>query len=446
MVRNAIQTNYYGMKSEEGQNPYTGFVSYQHFRNDRLYSDIVVRPENNMTETENVEGYPVPDHVPQNGWGEGFYPDTTVAYIRILWKEFEPEQGEYNYAFIEDILSKAKKCGQTVMLRLMAHSTRASDDVPEWLKALIPCPQRPEGMRVKESPTDPLFLVLFGKAIQKLGERFDDDPTLDVVDISLPGAWGEGYNLELYPGESLKELIDIYTTVFKKTHLIGQCSAPELVNYANETKPVGWRGDGFGNGYHIHEFYPNAEREMSELWKNAPVSFESYWWLGEWKRRGWDLDEIIELSLKWHISTFNAKSLPIPEEWQEKIKYWIGRMGYHFSVDYFKYPDRASASDVLEFEMCIINSGVAPIYNYIPFRLKVSGEDKVHVFDTSIDIRKWLPGKVNEEFSITLPDDILVGEYDIEVGICGDDTPMVYLCTDAVRNGKFYKIGKLEII
>ena len=120
---------------------------------------MIVRPENKMRETENLEPYPVPDYVPQNGREEGYYPDSTVAYIRILWKEFEPIQGEYHYEVIEDILKKADECGQTVMFRLMPHSTRAEDDVPDWLRSIIDCPVRPEGARLKDSPKDPLSLM-----------------------------------------------------------------------------------------------------------------------------------------------------------------------------------------------------------------------------------------------------------------------------------------------
>ena len=171
-----MKVNHFNYKEERGQNPYIGFTSFQHFRNDPLYSDIVVKPENNMRETEDVEPYPVPAHVPQNGREEGFYPDSTVAYIRILWKEFEPVQGEYHYEVIEDVLRKADECGQTVMFRLMPHSTRAEDDVPDWLREIVDCPIRPEGDRLKDSPKDPLYLELFGKAWEKIAEKYDDDP------------------------------------------------------------------------------------------------------------------------------------------------------------------------------------------------------------------------------------------------------------------------------
>jgi len=38
------------------------------------------------------------------------------------------------------------------------------------------------------------------------------------------------------------------------------------------------------------------------------------------------IDDIIEKTLAWHISTFNTKSIPIQYELQEKMEYWLSRM------------------------------------------------------------------------------------------------------------------------
>ena len=105
----------YRYRVEEARNPYAGFMSFQHFRGEKLYSDIVVTPEAGMTETERVECYPVSRDAEENGRDEGYYPDTTVAYIRILWKEFEPERGQFDYGKIEDIINQAKQHGQTLI-------------------------------------------------------------------------------------------------------------------------------------------------------------------------------------------------------------------------------------------------------------------------------------------------------------------------------------------
>jgi len=438
-----MKTNYFKYKAEEGQNPYTGFMSFQHFRGENLYSDIVVKPENRMTETETVECYPISADARDEGRGEGWYPDSSVAYIRFLWKEFEPEQGVYNYDFVESIINDARSHKQTLIIRLIAHSTRAVDDLPEWLKALIPCPERPPMERVKDSPTDPLFMELFLKAVTALGRRFDSNPWLDAVDISLPGAWGEGHKLELYPDDLFKTIVDVYADAFPTTQLFTQICRPELIEYAKKYTNVGWRGDGLGSPYHTSEYYPPfIEKMPPDQWKVAPISFESFWWMCEWQRKGWEIDSIIEKTLEWHISSFNPKSMPIPYDWMEKCEYWISRMGYHFTIDSASFPE--TVSDRLDLTLKINNVGCAPIYKPLPLILRLTGNGKSYEFKQACDVRKWLPGEHTETLTASL-ENIPDGNYNVEIGIVSPHADVVYFATDAPRNGGFYEVGKITV-
>lgn len=445
MLKAPTKTNRFEYRIEEGHNPYIGFMSFQHFRGEKLYSDIVVKPENKYTETERVECYPVSPDAEENGRAEGYYPDNTVVYIRVLWKEFEPQRGVYNYDFIQGILDEAKAHKQTLIFRLMAHSTRACDDVPEWLKSMIPCPERPPMMRIKDSPTDPLFMELFLEAVTKLGERFDSDPWFDAIDISLPGSWGEGHKLELYPDDLFKTIVDTYAAAFPNTQLFTQVSRPELIEYAKKYTNVGWRGDGLGHPPHTAEYYPPRVAKMPDQWKLAPVSFEAYWWLGEWQRKGWDLDSIIDKTLEWHISSFNPKSIPIPYDWQDKCEYWISRMGYHFTLDSVAYPEAASAGDLLSILLSVENVGVAPAYKKMPLIVRLKKGEAVHDFVQTADITKWLPGKHTELLTAVLPEDIASGEYDLEIGIKSIHSDIVYLATNAERDEGFYKVGRINV-
>ena len=184
---------------------------------------------------------------------------------------------------------------------------------------------------------------------------------------------------------------------------------------------------------------------MKDRWKIAPVSFEAYWWLGEWKRQGWDIDEIIEKTLEWHISSFNAKSIPIPYEWEEKVKYWISKMGYHFMIKEFSFPKAAQISDEIRLDLKIENVGVAPIYKDLPLVVRLKNEEDSVTFETDIDIRKWLPGETENAIAFALPKDILPGKYDIEIGIYSDIIPMIYFCTDARQDGAYYVVGDITI-
>ena len=426
-------------------NPYIGFTSFQHFRNEALYSDCIVGHHGIAgCETEDYECYPVTEGVEELGRLQGFYPDTTVAYIRILWKEFEPKRGEYNYDIIEKVLEKAREKGQTVMFRLMPHSTCERDDVPDWLKEIMPCPNRPKGMRVKDSPTDPRYLKLFGKAIEKIGERFDSNPTLDCMDVSLGGSWGEGH--QGFPPEAEKALMDIYLRVFKNTKLLGQIGNPEMLNYIGATRPIGWRGDGTGSPKHMKELFPEYKsKHDKEFWKTAPVSFESYWWITEWERHGWDIDSIINDTLNWHVSTFNNKSFPIPNSLKPNIERWLKKMGYRFVINEISHANDCLKGEKLTIKLNVSNVGVAPIYNKIPFNVKLKNNSEELVVKTDIDITKWLPGSYEESIEVIIPTTLASGEYLIEVSINGENLPTVNFANDIERDGEYFILSLINI-
>ena len=436
---------YFRYKKESRQNPYIGFTSFNRFGNETLYSDCVVgRTGPAGCETEPYECYPVPEGVEENGKTQGFHPNTSVAYIRSLWKEFEPEMGEYNYAFIQDILDKARANGQTVIFRLMPHSTCARDDVPDWLKKIMPCPERPDGKRVKDSPKDPRYLKLFGKAIERLGEKFDRDETLDCIDVSLGGAWGEGS--QDFAAKDMEELMDIYIRVFPNTKLIGQFVNAYLIGYIREKREIGWRADGLGNPKHMNEIYPEKFPMLpKDIWKTSPVSFESYWWISEWYRQGWDIDKIISLTLKNHVSTFNTKSFPIPFELKDKIDGWTEKMGYHFVINYVDAEENAARGDKYAVTVAVENAGVAPIYDRLPLFIRLKSDRFEKKFKTDTDVRKWIEGEYIETLSFVVPEETPVGEYRLEIRIGGDGKPSVVFATDAEQDGDYSVLTTVKI-
>lgn len=426
-------------------NPYIGFTSFQHFCGEALYSDCITgRSGIASCETENYECYPIPEGVEEKGREQGWYPDTTVAYIRILWKEFEPRQGEYNYEFIQSILDKAKEKGQTVMFRLMPHSTCERDDVPDWLKKIMPCPARPNGMRVKDSPTDPRYLKLFGAAVEKFGERFDSDPTLDCVDVSIGGAWGEGS--QDFPIEAMHALMDIYVKVFANTKLVGQFANDDLLNYIGAKRAIGWRADGTGSPRHMNELFPvYFKRLKKEFWKTGPVSFESYWWISEWKRQGWDIDAIIGQTLEWHVSTFNTKSFPIPYEWKDKIEKWLIKMGYRFVLTELECADEFAKDEDAKIIIKGKNAGVAPIYNRLPVTLRLTNGDENFDFATDVNVTDWLPGDFKETIQFRIPKRAKAGKYELSLAIGGGDYPVVTVANEGEHRNGYFVLGDITV-
>lgn len=436
-----VEKVFFDPTDEQLQNPYIGMVSFNHFRGERLFSS---------TGTKygwKKERYPIDPSVEQEGYREGWHPDTELAYFRFLWKDFEPADGQFNPAFIQGIIDQAIAHRQHLILRMVPHNTPPYEDVPDWLRAMIPCPERPLEERVKDSPAHPLFLERFARAVRAFGQFFDGHPVLHGVDIALTGAWGEGHGWTDYPLAQLHTLMDAYTESFPTTHLFGQICAPELNVYARKKRPIGWRVDGFGSPSLTWDYYPTHYEAMIDFWKDTPIACEAFWYMGEWKNQGWDIELLADQVVRWHISSFNNKSSAIPLEWYPAVQRMLQNMGYRFSLRRFFFPGSAAAGETLQGNMRMENRGNAPIYHRIPLRLRLKNEDHEIILPTDIDITQWLPGETIENFAVTLPRDLPAGSYEVQlcIGEKYPETPLVRLACNAPMDGEWYRMTPITI-
>lgn len=115
--------------------------------------------------------------------------------------------------------------------------------------------------------------------------------------------------------------------------------------------------------------------------------------------------EAIDQSLKWHISSLNAKSSPVPNEWWPQVNRWLNRMGYRFVLRKLTYPSKVKPGGKLRFTSWWENKGVAPCYR--PFRLafRLHSTEGDIVLVTEAEIRSWLPGDNLYDGTVNIPDD-----------------------------------------
>lgn len=393
------------------RNPHKGFTSFQRFEGDIL---------NDHWQAD--RGWMM-EHLPKDLFRleretAYYHPPASVAYFRIPWRVLEPREGEYDFSLIHRILAEAEARDQQVMLRFPPHDARPGDlDLPEWLKEKASLPERQIGDKL--TPDHPLYFERYNAFVRAVGTAFDGHGRISAVDVSLVGAWGEGAKIYNVPEAKWRPLVEAHTDSFRKTPLICQHNHPSSVSYANARRPVGFRADCLGN-MNIHMIGAYARRFSylpKDLWEKSPVAFESCWVMGHWFDMGWDLDFIIEQSLKWHISTFNAKSSPVPEEWRDKVEGWIKKMGYRFVLHRVDYPAEAGAGDYLHLGLWIENTGVAPLYHAYPLRIRLRGEGGVFGFETDADVRTWLPGDIIYDPIVPLPADLPAGTYSLEIGL-----------------------------
>ncbi|MBK8504600.1 MAG: DUF4832 domain-containing protein [Saprospiraceae bacterium] len=442
-------------------NPGIGFTTFQRFNGDTL----------NAGEGW-TEGFPI-DYQPFKGaLSTVGYPQTSIAYWRIYWKFLEPEMQKYRWDLIDQALDTAMRRGQKLMLRIAPYGTGPVTDVPEWYRQMVGDENDwNESKPVENWAVDPEnvnYSIYFGGLIQALGERYDGHPGFESVDISIVGAWGEGAGSELLTQKTREKLIDAYTDAFQKTPLITLLMDEKTNQYARSKRYVGWRVDCIGdlgfwaseqNGWtHMYDFYPQSiiTHGVKDDWQNAPISLEICGTFLRWRdQEGYqseDVRYIFDQSLKWHISSFNAKSSPVPLEWQSLVDDWLKKMGYRFVLRRFSYPESVKRNGKLPFETWWENKGVAPCYVKYPLAVRLRNPYHTTTLLTHADITTWLPGDNIYDDAVFVPADLPPGDYELEIALVSLPDrfnllphPEVKLAIADMKADGWYIMGKIVV-
>ncbi len=428
-------------------NPGIGFTTFQRFNGDRLNEGL-----------KWTEGFPIVYQEFKGSLENPNHPPTSIAYFRIYWKFVEPERGRYNWEMLDHALRTAHERKQTLMLRLAPYGTNKDNDVPDWYRAMVGDESAKKLIpKWRTDPEDARYARHYGDMVRAVGARYDGHPDLESVDLAIVGAWGEGADARRLSQPVREALVDAYLEGFRRTPLVMLLTDAKTNGYAIAKREVGWRVDclgdmgGFGNGLwsHMLDMYPQAiiNYGMADAWKKAPVSLEVCWVMQHWKNKGWDVDYIIDQSLKWHISSFNGKSSAVPEEWKPAVERWLNRMGYRFVLRKFTYPAAVAPMGKLAYTSWWENKGVAPCYRQFPLALRLKNAAHTEVMLTDADIRGWLPGDSVHDGAVFVPAGMPEGEYELAVGLVDAATraPKVKLAIEGMVEDGWYPMGKIRV-
>jgi len=447
-------------------NPGIGFMTFQRFNGDKSNEG-----------TGWTEGKPIVYQKFDGNLVTDDHPMTSIAYFRVYWRFLEPEMGNYNWEMIDFALKTAHERGQTLALRIAPYGrgTKINDDtdVPAWYRDMAGDKKNetlPSAIRV--DPEDPKYALYFGMMITELGKRYDGHPDFESIDLSIVGPYGEGGYSSKLSQKTRTALVNAYTDNFKKTPLIMLLTDEKTNKYGISQANVGWRVDCIGDlGFwaddkvkpgwtHMYDYYPQGiiNFGMKNAWEKAPVSLEVCGTIKSWKGekgtcqycQGYTVDDvnyIIDETLKWHISSFNAKSSGVPEEWKPLIDRWLKKMGYRFVLRSFSYPEFVAPGGKISFKSWWDNKGVAPIYKKFLLAIRLTNEIRTEVIATDANINSWLPGDNLFDDAIFVPWDMPSGLYQLQIGIVDHQShePKVKLAIEGRNTDGWYSIGKIEI-
>ncbi len=428
-------------------NPGMGIQTFQRFNGDRLNPGLEWSEEGPTSKLAPAPAQPD-------------FPKASIAYCRWFWDKIEPEAGKFNWEIVDRALDQAREHHQTLAIRLMPYDPR--HPLPEWYRnsgaRRANRPADKDGNIWQPDFTDPLYLKYWGELAAAAGARYDGHPDLDSVDISSIGYWGEGWSPYMPPFPYQKALIDIWLEAFRRTPLLMNFDEPQALTYGTE-HGAGWRLDCLGDmrltsdnkdfKAEMLTIYPQqvVRAGIQDVWQRSPVSLETCWVPGYWLKQGWDVDYILNQALRWHVTSLNVKSSPIPPAWKKNFEEFEKKMGYRFILRRLEYPKTAKAGQMMSVHMWWLNAGVAPVYREYWLALELRSAETNAVIRLPADVRKWLPGDAVFDETVYVPDYLKPGTYRLRVGLLDPRTeqPAMRIAIQGRDADGWYDMGPLGV-
>lgn len=413
---------------------------------------------------------------------------STVHYARWGWKVLEPRPGEIDYDLLDKVLAETRTADQRLAFRVMCCSTTAGRPYhPDWLKEvggriLAVDYGNQKGLTIPDLD-DAKVLDAHLDFIRRLGVRYDGHPDIDHIDLGTVGWWGEWHMSGSKAGrmptmDNRKKIIDAYVNAFGKTNLLMLIGGRECLTYAAE-RGAGWRADCLGdmggfskNWCHMRNAYPQLVQssDVQNVWKTAPVAWETCWEMRRWVKEDWSLRYIFNYALALHGSYINNKSAPLPEgeNVRHEIERFLRRLGYRLVLKELRHPARVKKGTSLKLEMKWQNVGSAPCYG--PYRLAyklTDGREYAKTLIGNIAVDTWMPGSVDifaEEFlreppelppgdivevaeHIEISAEMPPGQYRLAIGVVHKDSsePIVRLAIKGKAKDCWYPLSEVEV-
>jgi hypothetical protein len=426
------------------------------------------------------------------------FPGMDHLYLRLAWAFLEPEEGKYDWSYIDRIVEKYVPQGYQISFRISCKETGKLNEAvpteidgiryatPYWVvKAGAKGIERPEFGSASWTPDwdDPVFLEKLDRFHEAFAKKYDGKPWVRYVDVGSIGDWGEGHtwaSTRIPPTMSeIKTHIKLYLKHYKHSQLIvsddllastnSESEKRELLKFAVNSG-ISLRDDSpMVEGYMKNELGTWTVRHpefFSEVYKTMPTVFELEHY-GKVKSNGYWLG-------KNGADTIPSLHVSGAKVFREAMKLihptYIGFHGYlgewlndnpGFTVEmlnrcgYWYFPKSIGRVKLdgrkLMFEMEWLNKGVAPAYSSYRLNCKlIPADPSQKTIDFRISDsgnRNWMPGEITAHAYETSLQEKPKGEYWLAIQLFDSksERPVEIGLKTELKIDGYYKIQKITL-
>jgi len=418
------------------------------------------------------------------------FPGLSVIYLRIPWSYLEPEEGKFNWSYVDTPAQRWIDKGKRIAFRFTASETGMKYATPEWVHdAGAKGYFFKRGQIVEDGPCwepdfgGPVFLEKLENFLKAAAERYDGNPNVDFVEVGSLGVWGEGHTYgstrKNYPFEILKKHIDLHVKYFKQTLLIANDdfsyqeidyetwqemlntdaykNFPEsrIIAYALK-KGLGLRDDSILVLAPPRHYFRDGMAQA--FWHTVPVIVESEHYGSSKKRNAWGDGSMFVQSVEdYHASYASIHWWPreFLEEQRQIINEMNMRLGYRLFPVEISWQKEGEIDKSIEFAMKWSNKGAAPCYpgGFIAVTVKDDKGGITGVFvNQSFNVKSLDVGPVGNppiqeiQSTFSFPENMPKGTFEVFISVGTiDGTPVIALPLPDNDGQRRYKIGKISI-
>lgn len=394
------------------------------------------------------------------------FPGLNHLYLRFDWGDIEKQEGVLDWSYIDSIMERWGALGYRFSLRVCTYEgdPNARFATPEFVYKAGAKGYSLSGGRLEPDYGDPIFLDKLSAFMAKVGEKFNGDPRIEMIDVGTFGTWGEGHTangtMKIYPSWVLKKHIDMTVDNFPDTHVLfnddivnsrwpgGIEDNLELLNYA-VSKKLGLDEDGVCVSCYSDKTTYNTLRTpwmFDMFWKNGPIvlEFEHY----DMVRKAVFKDgfPFLDAMMRTHATFAGFHGYPRP--WLERepwfTQYCANRLGYWYFINGISTTGLTADGDN-EIKLYFENRGFGKCYEKYAVKAELRGADGSRSeFCVECDNRDWLPGSTVVSAKSRLAG-MAAGEYGLYLGMFEGERPIELAFNKSRCENGMYHLCDLEV-